>query len=384
MTWSIGIIVAVLLVVFTFIALNHRAHAMTGSGRLVTIHDRGVEKVLLSEGETIGDALENAGITLDSHDVVEPAVTQKLIASEYQINIYRARPVTVVDGPMRQRVVTAYQTAEQIAKDAGVTLFAEDETKITRSSDFINDGAGLQVAIDRATAFNFTLYGKSSEARTQSSTVGGMLKDKGVTLAENDRVSVPISTPIVPGLDVRVWREGKQTITVDEEIDFTIEKIQDADQEVGYRQVTTAGEKGQRHVTYEVTIQDGQETGRTEIASITATEPKKQVEVIGSKSKHSGSLNEWLLALRTCETGGVYTRNSGNGFFGAYQFMVGTWDSVAPKVGRPDLKGVRPDMASPADQDFMVVANANLSKGGLATQHPGCYKKLGLAQFPPK
>jgi len=384
MTWSIGIVVAVLLVVFTFIALNHRAHAMTGSGRLVTIHDRGVEKVLLSEGETIGDALENAGITLDSHDVVEPAVTQKLIASEYQINIYRARPVTVVDGPMRQRVVTAYQTAEQIAKDAGVTLFAEDETKITRSSDFINDGAGLQVAIDRATAFNFTLYGKSSEARTQSSTVGGMLKDKGVTLAENDRVSVPISTPIVPGLDVRVWREGKQTITVDEEIDFTIEKIQDADQEVGYRQVTTAGEKGQRHVTYEVTIQDGQETGRTEIASITATEPKKQVEVIGSKSKHSGSLNEWLLALRTCETGGVYTRNSGNGFFGAYQFMVGTWDSVAPKVGRPDLKGVRPDMASPADQDFMVVANANLSKGGLATQHPGCYKKLGLAQFPPK
>jgi len=384
MTWSIGIVVAVLLVVFTFIALNHRAHAMTGSGRLVTIHDRGVEKVLLSEGETIGDALENAGITLDSHDVVEPAVTQKLIASEYQINIYRARPVTVVDGPMRQRVVTAYQTAEQIAKDAGVTLFAEDETKITRSSDFINDGAGLQVAIDRATAFNFTLYGKSSEARTQSSTVGGMLKDKGVTLAENDRVSVPISTPIVPGLDIRVWREGKQTITVDEEIDFTIEKIQDADQEVGYRQVTTAGEKGQRHVTYEVTIQDGQETGRTEIASITATEPKKQVEVIGSKSKHSGSLNEWLLALRTCETGGVYTRNSGNGFFGAYQFMVGTWDSVAPKVGRPDLKGVRPDMASPADQDFMVVANANLSKGGLATQHPGCYKKLGLAQFPPK
>lgn len=384
MTWSIGIIVAVLLVVFTFIALNHRAHAMTGSGRLVTIHDRGVEKVLLSEGETIGDALENAGITLDSHDVVEPAVTQKLIASEYQINIYRARPVTVVDGPTRQRVVTAYQTAEQIAKDAGVTLYAEDETKITRSSDFINDGAGLQVAIDRATAFNFTLYGKSSEARTQSSTVGGMLKDKGVTLAENDRVSVPISTPIVPGLDVRVWREGKQTITVDEEIDFTIEKIQDADQEVGYRQVTTAGEKGQRHVTYEVTIQDGQETGRTEIASITATEPKKQVEVIGSKSKHSGSLNEWLLALRTCETGGVYTRNSGNGFFGAYQFMVGTWDSVAPKVGRPDLKGVRPDMASPADQDFMVVANANLSKGGLATQHPGCYKKLGLAQFPPK
>jgi len=167
MTWSIGIIVAVLLVVFTFIALNHRAHAMTGSGRLVTIHDRGVEKVLLSEGETIGDALENAGITLDSHDVVEPAVTQKLIASEYQINIYRARPVTVVDGPTRQRVVTAYQTAEQIAKDAGVTLYAEDETKITRSSDFINDGAGLQVAIDRATAFNFTLYGKSSEARTQ-------------------------------------------------------------------------------------------------------------------------------------------------------------------------------------------------------------------------
>src|SRR4051812_42139356 len=96
--WSVGIAVALLLIGLTFSVLHYKAHAISGTGgRLITIHDRDTEKVILSNAGTIADAVKDAGISLDSHDAVEPALTQKLIASEYQINIYRARPVTVVD-----------------------------------------------------------------------------------------------------------------------------------------------------------------------------------------------------------------------------------------------------------------------------------------------
>jgi len=94
-------------------------------------------------------------------------------------------------------------------------------------------------------------------------------------------------------------------------------------------------------------------------------------------------LNEWLFLLRNCESGGDYTKNTGNGYFGAYQFSQETWARVSPKLGRPDLANILPHQASPADQDFMVIGNANIS-AGLVSQHPGCYKKLGLSNKPPQ
>ena len=35
--------------------------------------------------------------------------------------------------------------------------------------------------------------------------------------------------------------------------------------------------------------------------------------------------------LRNCEAGGRYDRNSGNGYYGAYQFSAGTWRSLGYK-----------------------------------------------------
>lgn len=41
---------------------------------------------------------------------------------------------------------------------------------------------------------------------------------------------------------------------------------------------------------------------------------------------------------------------------GAYQFLPATFDETARRAGRPDLVGVLPSLASPADQDAMALA----------------------------
>jgi len=326
--WSVSLAFALLLVGLIFTFVQHKASAESeAGGRLITIHDRGIEKVFLSSAGTIADAVKDADIELDSHDAVEPALTQELVASEYQINIYRARPVTVVDGPTRQKIITPYQTAEQITKNAGISLYPEDTTTLDRSDDFLSDGAGLSLTIDRATQFNFTLYGSQTAARTQAKTVGGMLKDKNVHIGASDRVSVALDTPISAGMEVRVWREGKQTITVEESITHAVEQIRDADQEIGYKEVRVAGQDGTRSVTYEIMIQDGAEVGRTEITAVTTKESIKQVEVIGSKMSNSfsGSFSEALARLRACESGGNYANKKNPKYRGAYQYDYSTW-----------------------------------------------------------
>ncbi|MCD8561714.1 G5 domain-containing protein, partial [Candidatus Saccharibacteria bacterium] len=183
----------------------------------------------------------------------------------------------------RAQVVTPYITPQQIIAAAGLPFYAEDKTRFLQTPDITSDGASLVLRIDRATPFMFDLYGRTSEVRTQAETVGGMLEEKGITLGERDRVSVGLEVPIASGMNVRVWREGKQTITVDEPIPFETELVFDADREIGYRAVTTQGSAGTWAVSYEIEIEDGVELSRTELARLVTQQPKKQVETIGVK-----------------------------------------------------------------------------------------------------
>lgn len=297
------------------------AAALNEGGRLISVHDRGKETVFLSQAETLKAAFEEAGIEIDPHDAVEPSLDEKLVASDYQVNVYRARPVTVIDGTTRLKVVTPYQTAEQIVSDVGIKLNPEDTTSLVRSNNIITDGAGLQLTIDRATPIILNLFGTKTDIRTQANTVGEMLKEKNITLGDDDRASLPLSTPIAPNLELRVWREGRQTVTVDEAVAFGVEQIKDADRAVDYKQVQTPGVTGKKSVTYEIEIINGQEVARKEIASILIDQPQTQVEVIGSKPAFlpytgGGSKSDWLAASNIPEESWGYadfmvTRESG-------------------------------------------------------------------------
>ncbi len=258
--------------------------AVASDQHVLTIHDRGDEQVLITKASTLGEALKLAGIEISAgHDVVEPSLDSELVASNYSINIYRARPITVVDGVVKRNITTAEQTPERIAKAAGITIYNEDQTDFSAPSDILSNGSSQVMSIDRATVVQFTLYGKHAEVRTRATTVEEFLKEKSIKIGANDYLSVDKGQAISTGMAIELWREGKQTVTVEEEVDFEIEKVQDANREAGYREVKTPGVKGKRNATYEIEMKNGQEASRTEIASVTIEEPKKQVEIIGAK-----------------------------------------------------------------------------------------------------
>jgi len=88
-----------------------------------------------------------------------------------------------------------------------------------------------------------------------------------------------------------------------------------------------------------------------------------------SSSASSGS--SVLDCIRHRESRGQYdVVNSSSGAAGAYQFMPGTWNTNAASAGRPDLVGVNPANASPADQDAM--AQHLLATQGLGPWGGGC------------
>jgi hypothetical protein len=84
-------------------------------------------------------------------------------------------------------------------------------------------------------------------------------------------------------MTLSIWRNGKQTKTVKEKIDFETELIQDTDRAVGYRKVDKPGVAGEKMVTYEIVMRDGREVSRKVIQTVVTKKPKEQVETIGAK-----------------------------------------------------------------------------------------------------
>ena len=70
--------------------------------------------------------------------------------------------------------------------------------------------------------------------------------------------------------------------------------------------------------------------------------------------------------LRNCEAGGNYQRNSGNGYYGAYQMSAGTWRSLG--------YGGMPHQAPPEVQD--QAARKLQARSGWG-QWPACSRRVG-------
>ncbi len=110
------------------------------------------------------------------------------------------------------------------------------------------------------------------------------------------------------------------------------------------------------------------------IASLQAAEAAQAAapQRVSSAVSYSSNPGDFLSCVRNRESGGNYGvyNSGGSGAAGAYQFMPGTWNSIAASSGRSDLVGLDPAQAAPVDQDAM--AQALYAQQGAAPWGGGC------------
>lgn len=295
--------IALLIAVAAFLTFAYtsrvvRAESAEVSGEhIITVHDDGVDKGFITQKSTLREALAEAKITIDPKDRTEPGLDDKLVARSYQVNVYRARAVLVRDGTIETKVITSYRTGKQIAKDAGITLQDEDKATLASATDLARTGAPEILTITRAIPVSFVFYGKPVQLYTFAKTIGQLLAEKRITPAANDTLSPAAATPITRGMHIELWKNGEQTVTVDEDIAFETQQVKDADHDKTYKEVKTPGATGKKTVTYKIVMQNGKEVKREVINSVTTKEPVTQVEVIGIKvNLPPGSHTDWMAA----------------------------------------------------------------------------------------
>jgi LysM repeat protein len=110
-------------------------------------------------------------------------------------------------------------------------------------------------------------------------------------------------------------------------------------------------------VGYETPAPSSSEAPTTFVTSSNAYEP------VSRPAEYAAGTGGILARVRMRESGGNYADNTGNGYYGAYQFSLSTWESV----GGTGL----PSNASPAEQD--ALAQKLYSERGCSPWPNTCY-----------
>lgn len=341
----------------------------------VNIHADGEKQVTTTDAETVGEVLDRSEITLGENDIVEPEADTEITSNSFNINVYRSRPVIIVDrdNDERYKVESAHQSDRLIAENSEVIdLYEEDNVDSELVKDFVNaQNVGYKVMVERATPLNLKTGGNTTEVRTQAETVGGMLEEKDIDIDEHDVVKPGVDTPIEEGMNVSLTRISFETTTREIDIDPPVEEIKDNDRPIGYREVEEAGRPGRAAVTYEVEYKNGEEVNRKEIRRVVKREPEKRVVVVGNKFSYDGGpLNEEQMnALGFCESGMTADRVSSGDptYYGAFQFLPSTWRSVNNTHSMPH--------EAPLSVQKEAVQSL-LSNSSIFTQFPSCAKQM--------
>lgn len=220
------------------------------AAKFVTFYDGGEKLTVRTEARTVGEALSRAEIIVNEGDIVDPGLDTEINADNYYINIYRARPVIVRDGTAEKYVMSASYDPATVAKEAGLTIYDGDEIEQVVNTDFLEAGMA-------------TIY--------------------------------------------EIMRNGGRTVTVEEEIAFAEETVEDAEMEAGKTEVKQLGEVGLRRLYYDVNFVDGVEVTRELKSEEVVREPVARVTAVGTKREAvaavavTGTCADWIRAAGVAE-----------------------------------------------------------------------------------
>jgi uncharacterized protein YabE (DUF348 family) len=268
-----------------FVALG----ATTQGAKDVKIVDLYVDEkrqTVSTRAKTVEDLLDRLEINIIDEDIIEPSKDTLIYEDNTQVNVYRARPVSVVDKGRTHTVLSAQRAPRLIAFDAGLDLFPEDEV-IPAPVDQLNSTLiepAEKIIITRALEVQLNVYGVVSKKKTTEKTVQAFLAANDLTLSDGATLQpADASSPIIAGILIAINNVGIKTVAENEPIAFESETREDANLQVGESRVEVVGVNGEKSIIYEITEKDGAETERRALETVVITSPITEVIIRGKK-----------------------------------------------------------------------------------------------------
>lgn len=326
--------------------------------------------VHLFGSKVVGDVLASQDIKVGPHDVVAPAVSTQVSDGQKVVVRYGRLLKVTVDGQTKDYWTTATTVAGALS-ELGIRA---DSAKLSVSRSQPLGRTGLVMSVTTPKDVTVAVDGRTLSAKTTAATVVDVLSELKVTVGANDRVSPALTTPVTKsGLKVAVARVAKKRVTATESVGFGTARTNDASLYTGSTKTVRAGKTGAKVVTYLETRVNGKLESRNATSSRVTTAPVTRILAVGTRARPAapapaagrttaaGSTANAAMwdRIAQCESGGNWSINTGNGYYGGLQFDSGTW------LANGGAKyAARADLASRTQQ--IAVANVVYAARGLS------------------
>ena len=354
----------------TALALAGTTFGYANLNKAVTLSVDGQTTDVRTAANTVGAVLESRGIEVNSHDVVAPSVNTK-VQDGTRIAVKFGRQVTFTVDGAAQTIWTTAVTVDDALNTLSVDL-AGAELSTSRGSAIGRQGLTIVIATQKKIII--VDAGKKRTITTTGQTLADALAAAKIKVDEDDKLSASPDTRLVDGKKFTFTQVDVSSKTKRIKVDFDTVRKKSSKLKKGVTKIDTAGVRGVRAITYELVRHNGKIVKRVKIKSRLLSKPKSEVILVGTKktttSKSSGSSTPsgsvWD-KLAKCESGGNWSINTGNGYYGGLQFSLSTWRAY----GGSGL----PSNAS-REQQIAIAKKLQADAGWGAW--PACSAKLGL------
>jgi uncharacterized protein YabE (DUF348 family) len=248
---------------------------------IVFVFDEGKKQTIDTKARTVGELTKRLNLHLIPEDVVEPSADTPIVEDNFRINVYHARPVTIVDGTNNTVTLTAQKSARVVAEAAGLKVNHEDIASFEEGSVSENV-IGEKVVVSRATPITLNLYGTAIPSYTQGQNVAQVLREKHIKLENGETVNPIPETEVKPNMQIFILSKGSQLITTEETLPFPTQTVNDITLSFGTTVVRQPGQPGRQAVTYLINTQKGAEVSRKVIQQVIVQAPVAQIVARGA------------------------------------------------------------------------------------------------------
>lgn len=201
-------------------------------------------------GDTVGQLIENAGVELGSLDAVTPSV-QTQVWEDTDVEITEMKSIYIVDNNVARNYVVPAGSVADAAAFAGVELGSEDT--LSNSKQDVEDG--MIISVDRVTY---------------------------------------------------------ETVEKTETVEFTVEEKETSELYVGETEVETEGKDGEKLVTYEQKLVNGEVVKTTKVGEEITKKAQNKVVLVGTKEKRKPVQNQSKPQGGNSQSNGTVSSAGGN------------------------------------------------------------------------
>ncbi|HEX4221753.1 MAG TPA: transglycosylase family protein [Pseudonocardiaceae bacterium] len=329
----------------------------------VNVDVDGVNQHIRTYSSTVAQVLKDDGITLGAHDAVSPSPTAS-VADGGTVMLQRGRLMKVTVDGVEQDHWTRATTVGAAMNELGMNTKGAWMSSAGGAAVPLS-GMSVQVRMPKAVTL---IDGANAPVTvtTTDATVGQVLTDHHISLGNQDSVNPGLNDQVTANMQINISRTGTQTVTVTQSIPFQVQQIQDSTMQEGTQQITTPGVNGSEQVTYRITSVNGKQTAKVTLQTNVTLQPVTQVVRVGTKPLPGDAVWD---QIAKCESGGNWSINTGNGYYGGLQFNNPTWLSNGGGAYAP-----RADLASKADQ----IAVADKVRAARGYEPWQCAGELGI------